>query len=373
MKKFIFSAAFVLLFAATVAAQLTVLPTGQTRLGRDWFEEEGLSQYFSNLDTITKLKNFGVDEMGNKARMSFGFQQQTNDLKVLVGNSQSDEGNPELLWLHGKYGFSITQNQTATDTIVQFHQDDSYVDFKYPVKSEGVLLTSDERLKENINDINSALETLAELKGVSYNYKPRPIPNANEIASADYEVKNKAYFDQYYTDLEAKRCSKLRYGFLAQDVEEVLPDLVEHGSNGMMSVDYIGLIPILVNAVNELSAKNAELERMMGLSETSYAPRQEVSGIDDILTDKAAEVLSQNDPNPFCNDTRIAYNLPAGTQTASIYIYDLQGKQVAQLPVTDMGAGSVILHGGDLQAGMYIYSLIADSKELASKKMILTK
>lgn len=250
------------------------------------------------------------------------------------------------------------------------------VDVKYPIKSEGLLLTSDSRLKENVHPMEDALTTLSGLKGVTYNYKPRPAPNAGEVAVADYEVENKAYFDKYYADLEAAWCSKTRYGFIAQEVEQVLPDVVETDKDGMKSVDYIAVIPILVNAVNELNARNQELEqqlRLLSEPKVSYAPAQQPTGVEDLLTDHTAEVLGQNDPNPFISDTRIDYRLPEGTQAAAIYIYNLQGQQVMQLPITNMEAGSVTINGGSLQPGMFIYALIADGKELGAKRMILTK
>lgn len=380
MKKAIITAAFALLIAATTAAQLKIFPNSQVRIGRDWYEEQGYDELFSNqLDTITRLKVMGVDEYGNQSWMSFGMQKFHNDLKVLVGNVPEEGCSTDRLWLHGKFGFAVTQNQHANDTVMQFNHNENFVDFRYPVKTEQVLLSSDKRLKENVKKMDGALQTLAELEGVTYNLKPRKAFSTDEPALADYDIKNKEYFDRYYANLEAERCAKLRYGFIAQDVEKVLPDLVQRDKDGMMSVDYIAVIPILVNAVNELSgelaevkAKNEQLEQQLEAPAVNRAPTQS-SGMDQLFAGKAAEVLAQNDPNPFNSDTRIAYSLPEGTQQAAIYIYDLQGKQVRQLPVADMGAGSVTLHGGDLQAGMYIYSLIADGHELASKKMILTK
>ena len=372
MKKFMI-AAFLLLTAISTMAQLKVYQNGRVRVGVDYFEEHEIG-IPENMDTTTQLKVFGPGYMGANPRISLGAQYFKNAKTVMLGEVYSpNDINSDVLWLHGANGFCFTQNSGATDTIFRFDPYESEFSFKYPVRAEGVLLTSDERMKENVRHMDGALETLSELEGVAYNYKPRQSPMAGVVCESPEEQEYKAKYDKYYADMEAARSNRVHYGFIAQDVQKVLPELVQTDGDGMLGVDYIAMIPILVNAVNELSAKNAELERMMGLTETSYAPRQEVSGLDNILTDKAVEVLGQNDPNPFSNDTRIAYNLPAGTQTASIYIYDLQGKQVAQLPVTDMGAGSVTLHGGDLQAGMYIYSLIADGKELASKKMILTK
>ena len=55
-------------------------------------------------------------------------------------------------------------------------------------------------------------------------------------------------------------------GFLAQEVESVLPELVTTDTNGYKSVNYIGVVPILVEAVKTLKkdndAKNAEIAAM---------------------------------------------------------------------------------------------------------------
>jgi len=56
-------------------------------------------------------------------------------------------------------------------------------------------------------------------------------------------------------------------GVLAQDVVRVFPELVvPMGTDGLMAVDYAGLAGVLVGAVNELRAANAELaSRVAGL------------------------------------------------------------------------------------------------------------
>lgn len=58
---------------------------------------------------------------------------------------------------------------------------------------------------------------------------------------------------------------------------------------------------------------------------------------------------------------------------ADIYIYNMQGSQIRKIEITDRGESSIILQGSELSAGMYIYALIADGKEIDSKRMILTK
>jgi hypothetical protein len=85
---------------------------------------------------------------------------------------------------------------------------------------------SDRRAKSNINDldINSLQKVL--------------------------ELKPKSYTMNYNTE-------KIKYGFIAQDVYEVLPDLVEGDleGEGFAGLDYNGIIPILVGAIKELKAE----------------------------------------------------------------------------------------------------------------------
>ena len=377
MKKVLILAAIMLLVAVSAMAQLKVRYDGTVRIGECYPEDTGyiLPQY---RDSVSALQIYGPTSDPSRARISFGDQMTLPTLNVMVGEQHQEElENSDRLWLHGRHGFAITRNGTANDTLLIYDDDDPVFNFSAPVKSEGVLLTSDERCKQDIRDFDDALATLSNLRGVTYRFKPRESPYANVVPAENEEaVKDYQYFTKLYADQEAARCSKTHYGFIAQELEQVLPDVVETDKNGMKSVDYIAVIPILVNAVNELNARNQELEqqlRALSEPEVSRVPALQPTGVEDILTDRNTEVLGQNDPNPFSSDTRIAYNLPEGTQAAAIYIYDLQGKQVMHLPVAQMGAGSVTINGGNLQAGMYIYALVADGQELEAKRMILTK
>ena len=86
----------------------------------------------------------------------------------------------------------------------------------------------------------------------------------------------------------------------------------------------------------------------------------------------AAATLAQNYPNPFTEATTIAYQLPEGTEQATLYVYDMNGRQM--LARTDLaGANEVKIEGGKLEAGMYYYSLVVDGKVLDTKRMLLTK
>ena len=89
--------------------------------------------------------------------------------------------------------------------------------------------TSDIRLKRNITPLNASLSALCSLKGYHYYWK-----------SAEYE--------------------KLQTGLIAQEVQAIFPELVNTGEDGMLSVNYIGLIPHFVEAFKEIKKENEDLK-----------------------------------------------------------------------------------------------------------------
>jgi len=55
---------------------------------------------------------------------------------------------------------------------------------------------------------------------------------------------------------------KTRLGFIAQDLKAIFPELVDEDKDGYMYVDYVGLIPVLVESVKEQQAQIDELIRL---------------------------------------------------------------------------------------------------------------
>ena len=95
--------------------------------------------------------------------------------------------------------------------------------------------TSDERLKENITTIEDALEKVNSIRGVEFDWK------------ADH-IKSRGGEDGYFV-------RKHDVGILAQDVKKVCPEVVAEKEDGTLGVKYEKLIGLLVQAINELSAK----------------------------------------------------------------------------------------------------------------------
>jgi hypothetical protein len=101
---------------------------------------------------------------------------------------------------------SVTGKLTVTDDVVAFY-------------------SSDARLKNNIQKIESALDKVNKLSGVSFDWN----------AESGHTGKD--------------------YGVIAQEVEAVLPEIVVTRDNGYKAVSYDKLIPLLIEAIKELSNK----------------------------------------------------------------------------------------------------------------------
>ena len=93
----------------------------------------------------------------------------------------------------------------------------------------------------------------------------------------------------------------------------------------------------------------------------------------DVTTTPKNFVLFQNYPNPFNPGTNISFSIPS-PGIVKIVIYDMLGKEVAELINSELPAGkhSIYFNGSNVSSGLYIYTLEADNFK-ASKKMLLLK
>ena len=102
------------------------------------------------------------------------------------------------------------------------------------ILTNGMTASSDIRLKENFEPMSNALELVSQLNGFYYTWKK---------------------------DAGADKPRKL--GFIAQEVEKVIPELVKTDSEGMKSVDYVSVIPVLVEALKHQQKQIDELKALL--------------------------------------------------------------------------------------------------------------
>ncbi len=205
--------------------------------------------------------------------------------------------------------------------------------------------------------------------------------------------------------------SNLDYGFVAQQLETVYPELVDtlridatydslgvvvNPSQVLKTVNYKAMAGLLVRSIQEQqltidslrnahskqdSINNAVQQQLANLaalidgcchasSRTSNNLTPATNNSLDVeLSDKDA-ILNQNVPNPFAEQTTITYNVPASVGKAQLIFFNTNGQVIQTVDIKTRGKGKVNVFASDLSSGLYNYSLVADGKVIDSKKMV---
>ena len=226
-----------------------------------------------------------------------------------------------------------------------------------------ILQPSDYRLKSDVKSVSgTCLDKVLDMNIVEFKYKQR------EFKSPLRSVEDSTKKCVSWYDEESAFMKNKHYGLIAQELQEIYPDLVVEGEDGYLAVNYIEIIPLLIRSIQELNAKIEQYEQGDAPIQKAQSRTTDMTGIDAVVT-----ALYQNEPNPFTESTVIRVDVAEGVTTADLYIYNMNGEQITEYPIIERGATSVIIDGGSLNAGMYLYALIADGKVIDTKRMILTK
>jgi hypothetical protein len=213
--------------------------------------------------------------------------------------------------------------------------------------------TSDSRLKENIKPLLNSLSQISKINGVKYDYLADPSNELSETKDFNDSIR------------------KNNYGFIAQDVLKIVPELVIiDPASGNYAINYDGFIPMLVEALKEqqiiIESLQSDIQALINDSGSSQLKSSSTTGT------STTNALYQNAPNPFTQTTTIRYSLNEQVQKASINIYDMNGAQIKSIPLNLSVSGDITINGSELKAGIYIYTLITDGVMIDTKQMILT-
>lgn len=225
----------------------------------------------------------------------------------------------------------------------------------------GSYLPSDERLKENIQPLQNALDKVMMLEVKTYNFK---------------------------SGLEKMNLpSERQYGFLAQNLETVFPELIKLNPAKkeqpleFKAVNYLGMIPVLTEAMQEqqkqLEAKDkaiTQLQKQLNELQQCVESLCNNPSLKSSLSFVSSEnKLMQNQPNPFNQKTLIRYELSSGQSKGVIVIRDLSGNLVKSMAVNQTGKGQVSVNANELAQGTYTYSLEIAGESIDTKLMVITK
>ncbi|HWY33044.1 MAG TPA: tail fiber domain-containing protein, partial [Nitrosopumilaceae archaeon] len=253
--------------------------------------------------------------------------------------------------------------------------------------------TSDRNLKQNIDTINNASNTIRQLN-----------PKTFYFDTATYN----------YMGLTSKK----QYGFIAQDVETILPELVStavhpaqydntghltHPALTYKTLNYNAFLGLITSAMQKQQKTIADLTKKTNKQDSiNNSLQNQITQMNNAITaccshghgaansgnegsngngrtvnnninvelsDADALVLNQNVPNPFAEQTVISYHIPKNAGLAQILFYNINGQQIKAVDVTK-GSGQLTVYANDLTNGIYSYTLIIDGKIMATKKMV---
>ena len=221
--------------AVGTAGSATAMGTGTTASGRSSFSANkntaASNQASAALGLSTTADNFGMLAIG--VNNSSGIGDTTIDPDNYGGYYYADgqyTGSPAgIAFVIGNGDINSTNGLAGDNSSNAF-----VVKYDGSATLSGELtIESDARLKSNIISLGSTLAKLLIIDGKSYTMK------ANE--------------------------SQSKIGLLAQDVQKVFPGLVKttNDKNKTLSVNYQGLIPVLINAIKEQQKEIKELKNKL--------------------------------------------------------------------------------------------------------------
>ncbi len=130
------------------------------------------------------------------------------------------------------------------------------LDVSGKIRCTSLTQTSDARFKQNILPLKGSLQKVLALEGVTYNFKSVSRNEQTTDLTQLSEIKRKT--------IEGSRIevvSEPQIGLIAQEVQKIVPEVVESDEEGYLSINYTSIVPILIEAVKEQQKQIEELKR----------------------------------------------------------------------------------------------------------------
>ena len=190
-----------------------VLVDGGTAVKRNVFVGENVSIagscIISGITTITRLLDANGGSELNNVRIGLS---NANTIDTISGNLSIGSTVGHLVGINTHT--TITGILSVTDDITAFY-------------------SSDARLKDNITPIDDPLAKVLSISGNTFTWNDKSHHTGEDV------------------------------GVVAQEILEILPQIVTQRDSGYLAVDYQKIVPLLIEAIKELSAKVEKLEEKL--------------------------------------------------------------------------------------------------------------
>lgn len=215
---------------------------------------------------------------------------------------------------------------------------------------------SDARAKENIQPLSMGLNTILSLRPVSYSWKQN---SAESIVTETSIAPSSKSSSTAYGPIEDEQT---QYGFLAQEVENVIPDAVKTDEEGHKMINYTAIIPMLVQAIQEMqSTIEAQAQKIDMLSNGTLASMN--------ISNSGSKIISCS-PNPASGNVTITTKLQDGVSSGQLVISSMTGNREKTLVVSNV-MPNVTENISSLNSGIHIVSLYVNGKLTDSQRLII--
>jgi trimeric autotransporter adhesin len=193
--------------------------------------------------TSNQKRKIVLFETANNDNQFFGFGVFAGELRYQTGvatddhvfyTAASSSSSNELMRIKGNGNVGIGTNNPNTK-----------LDVAGVVNAtSGYTQVSDIRYKRNVTKLHNPLNNLLQLNGAQYYFNQEDFPAMNFSSSK-------------------------QIGLIAQEVEKVFPELVSANNEGYKSVNYTGLIPVMIESIKEqqkqIEKQNEQIEKLTRL------------------------------------------------------------------------------------------------------------
>ena len=240
---------------------------------------------------------------------------------------------------------------------------------------------SDGRYKKNIKENVPGLSFINKLTPITYTLDATGLDNflhKNTPKEKFLSAEAKSVMDNGLKEKE----KTIQTGFIAQDVENAAKEInynfsgvdAAKNDNDVYGLRYAEFVVPLVKAVQELSAKNDEKDKLISdlQSQIDELKALILKGNNLPTTTSSDSYLKQNFPNPSNSNTVIRYHLSDNTGRAQIKITDIKGSTI-KVYNASAAQGSLNISTTELLAGTYNYTLYVNDKQIDTKQMVIMK